>query len=157
MGTWPRGHTLPGILVAHRLQPCNSLCCCSSSHVCYLHPAQAKQALFSPSSPSKEAMARPSRAKIDDADIEVSGMPRSSGPHSTCRVPIYPCQPCGHAHSRSSYLSLIDLSLMAGRRRTRSRNLGAHDGSSSASRLNLTDAPLHARQGPRVCNRDRSH
>ena len=53
-----------------------------------LHPAQAKQALFSPSSPSKEAMARPSRAKIDDADIEVSGMPRSSGPHSTCRVPI---------------------------------------------------------------------
>ena len=53
----------------------------------------------------------------------------------------------------STYASLH----MAGRRRTSSGSLGAHDGAFCASRRHLAIAPLHAWQGRRVGDRDRSH
>ena len=54
-------------------------------------------------------------------------------------------------------IALTDLSHMAGRQRTSSGSQGARGGSICASRRNPAIAPLHAWQGQRVSDRDRSH
>ena len=53
-------------------------------------------------------------------------------------------------------IALTDLSHMAGRQRTSSGSQGARDGSICASRRNPAIAPLHAWQGQRVSDPDRS-